>query len=153
MKKLPEINIITTTIPIRHSPFTHLVWDKHKNLCIYHPAINAMDHLKKLIILKFELLIQIHANERKYNLDEEISSLQVDGVNDEFIFVRFNVFHKSFKYFILSLSMFTSEEVTGMSPLQNGYHDFLYRGITMNHLNRRIAKCKRKFIPMETITE
>ena len=151
--KLPEINLITTTIPIRHCPFKYLVWDKHENLCIYHPAINAMDRLKRLIILKFELLIHIHSVEKKYNFDEEISSLQVDGVDDEFIFVRFNVFHKIFKYFILSLSIFTSEEVTGMTPLTNGYYDFLFNGITINHLNRRIIKNKQKFITMETIIE
>ena len=76
--------------------------------------------------MKFKLLIHIHSAEKKYNFEEEISSLQVDGVDDEFIFVRFNVFHKMFKYFILSLSIFTSEEVTGMTPLTNGYYDFVF---------------------------
>ena len=40
-----------------------------------------------------------------------------------------------------------------MIPLQNGYIDFLYKGITKNDLNRKIEKRKQKFIPLETITE
>ena len=153
MPKLPEINFIITKIPITNCPFTHLLWDKYKNLCIYHSAKNAMENLKILIVLKLEHLIQIHNAERKYNLEEEMSSLQVDGVDDDFIHVRFNVYKKLFKYFILSLSLCTNKTVTGMIPLQNGYIDFLYKGITKNDLNRNIEKRKQKFIPLETITE
>ena len=153
MPKLPEINFIITKIPITNCPFTHLLWDKYKNLCIYHSAKNAMENLKILIVLKLEHLIQIHNAERKYNLEEEMSSLQVDGVDDDFIHVRFNVYKKLFKYFILSLSLCTNKTVTSMIPLQNGYIDFLYKGITKNDLNRKIEKRKQKFIPLETITE
>ena len=60
---------------------------------------------------------------------------QVDGVNDEEIFVTFNVCHKAFKFFILALSIITSEESTRMTILD---HVSCKQGPTINHLNRRI---------------
>ena len=48
----------------------------------------------------------------------------------------------------------TCKESTAMSILDNGSTEYVYsKGLTINHMNRRIVKRKKKFIPMKTIYE